>query len=39
MQMRALPDPKTLMAQINAETQAYLTGGPDRTAEHISRVT
>jgi len=39
MQMRALPDPKTLMAQINAETQAYLTGGPDRKAEHISRVT
>ena len=32
-------DPKALMAKINAETQAHLTGGPDRTAEHIDRVT
>jgi hypothetical protein len=26
------------MAQINAETQAHLTGGRDRAAEHVDRV-
>jgi len=31
-------DPKALMATINAETQAHLTDGPVRTAEHIERV-